>query len=337
MKIFPFLYKKLTSILTALVGLGVFLSFGSLAHAAFDDVSPLDQKAIAINTLVDQGIIKGLDPNTFGSSQTLNRAQAVALMLRYGGYQVSELGVDETSFPDVDSSAWYAAAVEEAVELGIIKGHANGTFAPAEPVRSAQFLIMVTRTDEIDLSLFEGEQWYSGVMKYAQDSGVYLGENPAAVLSRGEAANLLYLSLLLRQAADNDFLSAQSQQHLSRIEASVAANQLSTAQYHADLALQLTSQVQRNLPEKGNALANKHLAQAYSNWLEAIVAALGDDNALALAKINAVLQEATDAYFARSSTQSLGSHLKDLACEIYGQLPEPKGEMPEDCVGRLGN
>ena len=48
-------------------------------------------------------------------------------------------------FPDVDSSAWYAADVEKAVELGLMKGKGDGRFDPQGKLSLAEAVTMAAQ------------------------------------------------------------------------------------------------------------------------------------------------------------------------------------------------
>lgn len=51
----------------------------------------------------------------------------------------------QTAFPDVQSSYWASAFIQELVNRGIIAGFPDGTFRPEEPVTRAQFAAMVNK------------------------------------------------------------------------------------------------------------------------------------------------------------------------------------------------
>lgn len=57
-----------------------------------------------------------------------------------GAFAVSKI------FPDVPSDAWYAWAVRDLSDVGIIKGYADGTFRPSEKVNRAEMAVMLAQT-----------------------------------------------------------------------------------------------------------------------------------------------------------------------------------------------
>ncbi len=64
------------------------------------------------------------------------------------------LGVSTTAFasfslfPDVDSGAYYADAVEDAYNKGLITGYDNGMFGPNDNLTRGQIAVIMQRYDE---------------------------------------------------------------------------------------------------------------------------------------------------------------------------------------------
>src|SRR5699024_1250225 len=91
--------------------------------------------------LHEQGVVEGLPDCTFGSGDSISRADA-ALML-YRAKQLPEPPSNQSTFPDVEKSAYYAPAVEAAVEAGFIIGYPNGTFGPKDTLTREQMARIV--------------------------------------------------------------------------------------------------------------------------------------------------------------------------------------------------
>ena len=49
----------------------------------------------------------------------------------------------ESKFADIEKDSWYAAYVEDLVQMGIINGFPDGTFRPLDTVNADQFIKMV--------------------------------------------------------------------------------------------------------------------------------------------------------------------------------------------------
>lgn len=83
-------------------------------------------------------------------------------------------------FTDVPGNAWYAVYVNEAVELGLLKGKGEGTFAPADNMTIAEAITLASRFD----FLLKGEEgdpgadydgtgpWYQPYVNYAWTVGL---------------------------------------------------------------------------------------------------------------------------------------------------------------------
>lgn len=341
MKIYSF-RQRLPSWMLLAIGIGFFAFGAGLSYAQsgplFEDVSRIDRSYVAIQVLADRDIVKGVSEGVFAPQRGLNRAEATTLILRYLQEDVLETEIQSSSFSDVNSGSWYASIVEQALDLGLVQGNQDGTFAPERQLNQVEFLAMLTRADQVNLSPFtlEGGQWYDPLLEYGLQAGILSSkEDPGKLVNREKAAQMLYLSLLLQEKENSQVLAAYAQLHLSSIEPTVAANELAVATYHADLAVKLMDQVMENTPEDNVAGAQQDIAQGYWAWVKSILAALEEDPDLALIHINTAIDSATSAYFKDEQTQALGSHLKDIACNVYEQVGE--GQRPEDCVGRLSN
>jgi hypothetical protein len=147
----------------------------------------------------------------------------------------------------------------------------------------------------------------------------------------------LYLFTLIAKGKDAQFLLNQAEAQMAQIEVYVAANRVELAKKASELAVDLTQQV-LNLPdmrENAVALGAAKLAWSYDQLVQGYVLALQDQFEQAAERVNVSIDEATKAWEANPDTQSIASHIKDRACEVYWQLPQPLTTPEhEDCVGR---
>ena len=111
------------------------LAFGAAASAGavnaqnFSDVKSSDWYYNAVNHVVERNYFNGVGPDTFAPHQELNRAMAVTVLARMFGGDLS--GCDgKTTFTDVPADAYYAKAVQWAVDKGIAGGTSPTTFSP---------------------------------------------------------------------------------------------------------------------------------------------------------------------------------------------------------------
>lgn len=90
----------------------------------------------AVYALTDEGVIYGYTDGFFGVGDTMTRGQLVSMLYRYEGEPEV---TTEASFSDVSDSAYYATAIDWAVENGIADGYGDGTFGPDDAVTFEQF------------------------------------------------------------------------------------------------------------------------------------------------------------------------------------------------------
>ncbi len=159
-----------------------------------------------IGKLFEKKVIKGYDDGTFKPNNELNRAELTKMVLN--NFEVV-VGSGETSFSDVESSAWYSPYIEKAKELGIVEGYKDGTFKPGQSITRAEALKIVLEaagiaiSEEIDLGfdpfsdVKDGDgQWYTKYVLYAYDLGIVEGYKdqtfkPEQNITRAEFAKIL--------------------------------------------------------------------------------------------------------------------------------------------------
>ncbi|MGI6205291.1 MAG: leucine-rich repeat protein [Anaerovoracaceae bacterium] len=108
----------------------------------FTDVSSDQYYAKAVAWAVQQGITAGTSDTTFSPDMPCTRAQAVTFLWRAN----ESPGASASSkFNDVDSSQYYAKAVEWAVQQGITVGTSDTTFSPDVVCTRAQIVTFIYR------------------------------------------------------------------------------------------------------------------------------------------------------------------------------------------------
>lgn len=103
-----------------------------------------------------------------------------------------------SSFSDVSSKTYYNASIEWMAENGVIKGYGDGTFGPDNCVNRAEFLKMVFKTLEVDVSVFgisdklfsdtPSDQWYTQYVIAGLASGMINGY-PDGTFKPGQCVN----------------------------------------------------------------------------------------------------------------------------------------------------
>ncbi len=106
----------------------------------------------AIETLSGAGIIGGYPDGTVGPYYTLNRAEALKIILNLRSSTKNDVERMKNSllpiplFRDVDQKAWYAPYVEVGFDQGIVKGYPDGTFKPGNTLTVEEAVTLLMRT-----------------------------------------------------------------------------------------------------------------------------------------------------------------------------------------------
>lgn len=117
----------------------------------FTDVKVGTPNYEAIKYLKDNGISSGYKDGTFKPSQTVNRAEALKMLMLAFNEGPSNSN-SNTTFKDVDRSAWYAKTIAEAVSKGIVAGYKDGTFKPEQTVNRAEYLKILLKSTNVEPS-----------------------------------------------------------------------------------------------------------------------------------------------------------------------------------------
>lgn len=109
---------------------------------AFTDVQSGAWYADAITWATQKGIVSGYGNGLFGPDDNITREQLVAILWRYAGQPASNASLND--FTDIDKASDYAlAALQWAVEKGIISGKGNGTLDPTGNATRAEVAQML--------------------------------------------------------------------------------------------------------------------------------------------------------------------------------------------------
>ncbi|MHC1722102.1 MAG: S-layer homology domain-containing protein [Aminipila sp.] len=107
----------------------------------FKDVNASNWFSSAVNYVMQKGIMKGLDNNTFGPNVRTNRAMIVTMLYRLEG----QPSVGNSVFTDVDSSLWYGAPVTWANTNGVVTGYEGNKFMPNGDITREQLASILYR------------------------------------------------------------------------------------------------------------------------------------------------------------------------------------------------
>lgn len=104
----------------------------------FDDVYPLSWFHESVYYVAEKGYITGYNEREFGPEDKLKRQDFVVILSRIEKVNLSSYQNKTSKFSDVKKGDYYAAAVNWAVEKGIINGYQNGKFGVNDPITREQ-------------------------------------------------------------------------------------------------------------------------------------------------------------------------------------------------------
>ena len=181
---------------------------------AFTDLSDTHPNYKAITNLEERGIIEGYPDGTFKADQTVNRVEALKIILLGAGIDTSTAnGVAE--FTDTDLNAWYMPFINKAVSMKIVEGYPDGSFKPAQTINLVEALKVVQLANNIDLAgtVVSGDpyadayanQWYSSYVQYAKDNNLIDADEdnnvfPSQGMTRGKLVELIYRLIILQES-----------------------------------------------------------------------------------------------------------------------------------------
>ncbi|PYY29646.1 Ig domain protein [Paenibacillus illinoisensis] len=117
--------------------------FGVLGvNVAFKDLINVNWAVEGIEALAARGAIEGTGAGEFNPTSQVTRAEFLKTLMN--SFDL----LDETakpSFSDVKEGTWYSTTIASAHKLGIVKGNADGSFGPNEPITREEMAVMIYR------------------------------------------------------------------------------------------------------------------------------------------------------------------------------------------------
>ncbi len=190
------------------------LSFPLIASARiFADVSAFYKHYQAISHLSDLGVIDGYPDGSFQPERTINRAEAVKLLIASikPDYFIQEATRDfyenniSSSFYDVYLNEWFGPHVTLAHQYGIVEGYPDGSFRPGNSINFAEGLKVIIEAYGVDvqrvrfnyhpLLYVQNGDWFARYFNYAYNKNLINRDkfyHPAQQMTRGEFAEILY-------------------------------------------------------------------------------------------------------------------------------------------------
>ncbi|PYY29922.1 Ig domain protein [Paenibacillus illinoisensis] len=117
--------------------------FGVLGvNTAFKDLNNVNWALEGIEALAARGAIEGTGAGEFNPTSQVTRAEFLKTLMN--SFDLLDESA-KPSFSDVKEGTWYSTPIASAHKLGIVKGKANGTFGPNEPITREEMAVMIYR------------------------------------------------------------------------------------------------------------------------------------------------------------------------------------------------
>ena len=162
---------------------------------------------LAVDFVVENGLMSGYGNGSFGPNDTLTRAELAQILYN----KEDRPSVSGSVFTDVADGAWYANAVNWANRNGIVTGYGSGKFGPGDPVTREQMATILYRylaakgydiTARADLSGYTDAGQISAyateAMSWANAVGLLTGETPTTLVPQGNATRAQVATILMR-------------------------------------------------------------------------------------------------------------------------------------------
>lgn len=181
-----------------------------------------NKNQIAIQYLLDHGVISGYPDGTFKPNNTVNRAELLKILV--GGQGVTPTVIDSKNcFPDV-ATEWFAPYVCYAKAHGWVSGYPDGTFQPNKTVSSVEAIKMLVNSQEyqvpnsVTTSSFtdvDVNQWYAPFIQVAQQKGLLEQTGDVfgvlGTMTRGGISENIYRAMIIKAQGLTSFTDYKPQ------------------------------------------------------------------------------------------------------------------------------
>lgn len=174
---------------------------------AFPDLDPTAWYHLAVDFVIENGLMGGYDTGLFGPNDNLSRAELAQILYNMEGRPAV---TGESVFEDVADGAWYTDAILWASANGIVEGNGNNRFCPDNPIVREELAVMLYRyavykgmtavTLEENLAGYPDAGDISGfaiqAMNWAVGRGVINGNGSGGLDPRGSASRAVVAQML---------------------------------------------------------------------------------------------------------------------------------------------
>nr|WP_240548402.1 immunoglobulin-like domain-containing protein [Paenibacillus lignilyticus] len=161
-----------------------------------------------IKKAASSGIVKGYQDGTFKPGKTVTRAEFAVMLMNVLKPQGE--GAQLTFTDTAKIGTWAKQAVAQAVQAGIIKGYADGSFRPNEEITRAEMAAMIaiatgTPIKEVAATDFADDkdipEWAKAGVAFVKQAGIVQGKGDNQFVPRDHATRAEAVTVLLNLLA----------------------------------------------------------------------------------------------------------------------------------------
>ncbi len=211
----------------------------------FGDVEANHWAKSSIERWKNDGVINGYDDNTYKPSNSITRAEFIAMIERIF---VPTAKADLSKYSDVDKNAWYYDSLAKAVNMGIINGRSETELAPTDLITRQEAMTIIYRLLAIkDGRTISLNSYTDGntVADWAKEAAAYMTRmgfvngyedgtlNPTGYITRAETAKVLdrTFTKVIREAGTYDLSNVDGNVVIAAEDVVITGNNVAASIY----------------------------------------------------------------------------------------------------------
>lgn len=160
-------------------------------------------EAPVINTEYTKPYASGYDDGSFLPNNNITRGELAAMIARLSYGDDLPDGMYQSSFPDVDSDAWFNKYIGYLEDKNVLSGYEDGTFRPMDTITRGEISAVIARAQRYDLISYNNiftdvteNDWAKDYIETLADKNIVSGYEdgtfgPYSPLTRAEAVAII--------------------------------------------------------------------------------------------------------------------------------------------------
>jgi len=299
-----------------------------IALADYPDVPPTNEHYIPVQYLTPFNYFSTFPDGNFHPEQFLTYGEAVKLIL--DSSSIAPSTPSPTVFADVSSTDQYANYIQKAKDLGLLDPDGDNKVHPAENMIRSKFIKILLKANSFNESGWQNQffykdvpvgAWFNAYMNFAGVNAMIVPDEngyvfPSQAISRGEAAEALYVAALMRNRTSVLFLAQQTISQISQTKTYLNNSNFASADRASAFADSLGQQIFRLLSSSKIMVGKAKISRAYRNLIKAYIAK--KRNKIVDAKIfaDAAIAKSAEAVDNDTSNSSDANNVTTLAAQF---------------------